>query len=171
MGIRFSSSRPQPNTLATTPGPTLGELPECCVALILGYVDPPQICQLATLNRTFRAASSVDFVWESKLPTNYDVLVNKIFNNFPANLGKREIYATLCHLILLMEEPRYWLICYFIKMCFFWGGGGGYEVCSNVCLISLLNWLMGFEYLGFCRKFGLIEARVSFVWPYHPRDY
>lgn len=125
MGIRFSSSRPQPNTLATTPGPTLGELPECCVALILGYVDPPQICQLATLNRTFRAASSVDFVWESKLPTNYDVLVNKIFNNFPANLGKREIYATLCHLNTLDGGTKVLVNLLFHKDVFFLGGRGG----------------------------------------------
>ncbi|KAJ1416088.1 Phloem protein 2-like [Sesbania bispinosa] len=98
MGIRFSSRPPHPTSTASST-PTLGDLPESCIALILGYADPPQICQLATLNRTFRAASSADFVWESKLPPNYDLLLTKIFNNnFPHNLSKREIYATLCRL-------------------------------------------------------------------------
>jgi hypothetical protein len=61
-------------------------------------MDPPQICQLATLNRAFRAASSADFVWESKLPPNYHLLLAKIFQDFPINLGKRHIYTSLCRL-------------------------------------------------------------------------
>jgi len=93
MGIRFSSFRS--NQTGST---TLGELPESCVASIIGYMDPPQICQLATLNRAFRAASSADFVWESKLPKNYHLLLAKIFHDFPINLGKRDIYASLCRL-------------------------------------------------------------------------
>lgn len=92
MGIRFSSFR------SNQTGSTLGELPESCVASIIGYMDPPQICQLATLNRAFRAASSADFVWESKLPTNYHLLLAKIFHDFPINLSKRDIYASLCRL-------------------------------------------------------------------------
>lgn len=92
MGIRFSSFR------SNLTGSTLGELPESCVASIIGYMDPPQICQLATLNRAFRAASSADFVWESKLPPNYHLLLAKIFHHFPINLGKRDIYASLCRL-------------------------------------------------------------------------
>jgi hypothetical protein len=63
------------------------------------YMDPPQICKLASLNRAFRAASSADFVWESKLPPNYDVIISKIFDtSFPSQLGKRGIYSRLCSL-------------------------------------------------------------------------
>ncbi|CAI8589770.1 unnamed protein product [Vicia faba] len=61
-------------------------------------MDSPQICQLATLNRAFNAASSADFVWESKLPSNYHLILNKIFNHFPVGLGKRDIYVSLCRL-------------------------------------------------------------------------
>jgi hypothetical protein len=92
MGIRFSVSS-QPSK------PSLGELPESCVAVIMEYMDPPQICKLASLNRAFRAASSADFVWESKLPPNYDVIISKIFDtSFPSQLGKRGIYSRLCSL-------------------------------------------------------------------------
>jgi hypothetical protein len=63
------------------------------------YMDPPQICKLASLNRAFRAASSADFVWESKLPPNYDVIISKIFDtSFPSQLGKKGIYSRLCSL-------------------------------------------------------------------------
>ncbi|KAE9596547.1 hypothetical protein Lal_00007676 [Lupinus albus] len=106
MGIRFSS-------LTNSPNPSLvglEELPESCVANILSYMDPPHICQLATLNRTFRAASFADFVWDSKLPPNYDVIVRKFVNNFPSNLGKRAIYAALCRLNTFDDgNKKFWV--------------------------------------------------------------
>ncbi|XP_004515800.1 F-box protein PP2-A12-like [Cicer arietinum] len=90
MGIRFSISS-QPSK------PSLDELPESCVAVMMEYMDPPQICKLASLNRTFRSASAADFVWESKLPPNYNALINKIFDGtFPSYLGKRWLYKILC---------------------------------------------------------------------------
>ncbi|MBA0730668.1 hypothetical protein Golax_020377, partial [Gossypium laxum] len=76
--------------------PSLGDLPESCVASIIGYLDPPEICKLGKLNRAFRGASWADFVWESKLPSNYQVLLDKILTFVPENLGKREIYSLLC---------------------------------------------------------------------------
>ncbi|XP_004511601.1 F-box protein PP2-A12-like [Cicer arietinum] len=97
MGISLSFFRPNPTTASS--GSTLDDLPESCVASIISYMDPPQICQLATLNHAFRAASSADFVWESKLPPNYDSILTKIFNHdFPLHSGKRSIYASLCRL-------------------------------------------------------------------------
>ncbi|KAL6979634.1 hypothetical protein U1Q18_021289 [Sarracenia purpurea var. burkii] len=88
----YSAQKPLP------PEPSLGDLPECCVASVLGYLDPPEICRLAKLNRTFRGASSADFVWESKLPANYDTLIQTVFDFFPPNLCKKEIYKRLCRL-------------------------------------------------------------------------
>lgn len=78
--------------------PSLGDLPESCVGLLLQYMDPPEICRLALLNRAFRGASSADFVWESKLPSNYDSLIERAFDKFPNDLCKRDIYARLCRL-------------------------------------------------------------------------
>ncbi|KAG4933079.1 hypothetical protein JHK87_047081 [Glycine soja] len=108
MGIRFSSSQAAPSE--SSPASSLGELPESCVAQIMTYMDPPQICKLATLNRAFRGASSADFVWESKLPPNYDVLLRRIFADFPSHLGKRGIYARLCRLNSLDDgTKKVWL--------------------------------------------------------------
>lgn len=95
MGIWFSTT-----SSSHSSKPSLDELPESCVAAVMEYMDPPQICKLASLNRTFRGASLADFVWESKLPSNYDIILRKIFDagSFPSHLGKREIYSRLCSL-------------------------------------------------------------------------
>lgn len=74
----------------------LGELPECCVALIVSQLDPPEICLLARLNRAFRGASRADFVWEAKLPSNYRLLARKLLGEMPERMSKKEIYARLC---------------------------------------------------------------------------
>lgn len=75
----------------------LGDIPESCVALVLMYLDPVEICSLARLNRAFRGASSADFIWESKLPSNYRYVLEKLFHNddTPLNVTKKDIYAML----------------------------------------------------------------------------
>uniref|UniRef100_A0A7C9A1D0 F-box domain-containing protein n=1 Tax=Opuntia streptacantha TaxID=393608 RepID=A0A7C9A1D0_OPUST len=75
MGAHMSSPAGQ-----DTGGGGLGDMPESCIAAVLGHLDPPEICRLARLNRAFRGASSADFIWESKLPPNYCFLIHKLFN-------------------------------------------------------------------------------------------
>ncbi|KAJ4759452.1 F-box protein PP2-A13 [Rhynchospora pubera] len=80
----------------------LGDMPESCVAAVLLYLDAPEICSVARLNRTFRGAASADFVWETKLPTNYEYLMGLIESGEEGEgekrgwLSKKEIYAMLC---------------------------------------------------------------------------
>ncbi|XP_074263257.1 F-box protein PP2-A13-like [Silene latifolia] len=69
--FKHSSSR-------TTRRRKLEDIPESCIALVLGHLDPPQICHLARLNRAFRGASSADFIWENKLPSNYSFIIHLI---------------------------------------------------------------------------------------------
>ncbi|KAJ9173538.1 hypothetical protein P3X46_016661 [Hevea brasiliensis] len=106
MGANLSSVFVDPNVLSlygylssqsSTSNPTLGDLPESCVASIIAYLDPPEICKLARLNRAFRGASWADFVWESKLPTNYVRLIQRVLgDDLPRNISRREIYTRLC---------------------------------------------------------------------------
>ncbi|KAJ4713004.1 F-box protein PP2-A13-like [Melia azedarach] len=112
MGAALSALFGDPNVtsrcLATKPG--LGDLPESCVALIIGYLDPPEICKLAKLNKAFRGASLADFVWETKLPSNYPVLIEKVFGDLKENMGKREVYARLCRMNTLdAATKKVWL--------------------------------------------------------------
>lgn len=88
--------------------PSLGDLPESCVALVIGYLDPLEICKLARLNRAFRGASLADFVWEEKLPPNYQILVGKVFGYLPETWGKRDIYERLCKANTLDGGTKVW---------------------------------------------------------------
>ncbi|XP_039062219.1 F-box protein PP2-A12-like [Hibiscus syriacus] len=92
----FTDCLSSDSSFSSSSSPGLGDFPESCVASIIGYLDPPEICKLAKLNRAFRGASWADFVWESKLPPNYQILVDKIIPFVPENLGKRDIYSRLC---------------------------------------------------------------------------
>ncbi|GAV92334.1 PP2 domain-containing protein [Cephalotus follicularis] len=104
MGLNFSALCADPYwsslcLVSASPSqskPGLGDLPESCVASIIEYLDPPEICKLAKLSRAFRGASWADCVWESKLPSNYRALIKKVFGDCLGNLGKREIYSMLC---------------------------------------------------------------------------
>lgn len=96
MGAGFSGLVADYIGAPTPSNPGLGDIPESCVAVILTHLDPLEICKLARLNRVFREASSADFVWESKLPENYQILMKKLFSECPQNLTKKEIYARLC---------------------------------------------------------------------------
>lgn len=85
-------------------GTVLGDLPENCVAQVMLRLDPPEICQLAGLSRTFRQAASADPLWETKLPRNYRRLIDKACQSDVeeggydewAPLTKKEIFARLC---------------------------------------------------------------------------
>ncbi|XP_042442317.1 F-box protein PP2-A13-like [Zingiber officinale] len=77
----------------------LGDLPEGCLAEIMLRLEPPEICRLARLCRTFRGAASADLVWEAKLPGNYRYLLGKLLENENSRgrkLSKKEIFALLC---------------------------------------------------------------------------
>nr|XP_043628484.1 F-box protein PP2-A13-like [Erigeron canadensis] len=79
------------------PVPGLGDLPESVVANVLVYLSPQEICKLASLNRAFRYASTAEFVWESKLPNNYEMIITRVFddNKICSSICKKEIYARL----------------------------------------------------------------------------
>lgn len=77
-------------------GPGLGDIPESCVACVFLYLSPPEICNLARLNRSFRGAASSDAVWEAKLPSNYQHLLQLLSNpGVCESLSKKDIFAFL----------------------------------------------------------------------------
>ncbi|KAL8240118.1 hypothetical protein R6Q59_013473 [Mikania micrantha] len=76
-------------------GPGLGDIPGSCVACVFLYLTPPEICNLARLNRAFREAASSDAVWESKLPHNYQHLLDLLPPERYRNLSKKDVFALL----------------------------------------------------------------------------
>ncbi|KAK9716512.1 hypothetical protein RND81_06G238300 [Saponaria officinalis] len=105
MGSTFGKEIIGAKTLEMKKVTELGDLPESCVAMVLMNLDPQDICKMAKLNKAFHGASSADFVWESKLPSNYQQIVTKINlkddnhvdddDKFPVFRCKKDIYATL----------------------------------------------------------------------------
>jgi F-box domain len=89
-------------------GPGLGDLPEGCIAEVLRRLDPPDICRLVRVNKTFLNAGSSNFIWEEKLPKNYGCLMKKSSeaegkvedsDTNKEKLGaflRKEVYALLC---------------------------------------------------------------------------
>lgn len=73
----------------------LDDMPEACVALVLSYLDPPEICKLARINRVFRAASSADFIWEPKLPSNYKYILQELLGMRDDGLCIKDLFAKL----------------------------------------------------------------------------
>ncbi|KAL8160033.1 hypothetical protein V2J09_001570 [Rumex salicifolius] len=98
MGANLSSAEAD-SVAGSLIRPRLGDIPESCIALVLANLDPPEICNLARLNRAFRGASSADFIWESKLPSNYRFIIDELFKNNDLGLCfrdcKKDIYARL----------------------------------------------------------------------------
>ncbi|KAL6988317.1 hypothetical protein U1Q18_014067 [Sarracenia purpurea var. burkii] len=94
MGASLSNLTEQ-NGSANGGGPGLGDIPESCVARVFLHLSPPEICNLARLNRAFRGAASSDSVWEAKLPPNYRDLLDLIPPERSQNLSKKDIFALL----------------------------------------------------------------------------
>lgn len=93
-------------------GPGLGDIPESCVACVFTYLTPPEICNLARLNRAFRGAASSDSVWEPKLPSTYPQLLSllppeTVSNRSPLS-KKKDIFAFLSRPIPFDEGTKVW---------------------------------------------------------------
>ncbi|GMP50127.1 hypothetical protein CsSME_00016867 [Camellia sinensis var. sinensis] len=94
MGASLSSLT-ESNGSSNGGGSGFGDIPESCVACVFLYLTPPEICNLARLNRAFRGAASSDSVWESKLPSNYHDILNLMPPERHQNLTKKDIFALL----------------------------------------------------------------------------
>ncbi|PKA59718.1 F-box protein PP2-A15 [Apostasia shenzhenica] len=88
-------------------GPGLGDIPESCVACVFMYLTPPEICNLARLNRAFRGAASSDFVWESKLPPSYPLLLELLPpESYQCISKKKDIFAVLSRPVLFDDGTK-----------------------------------------------------------------
>ncbi|KAK6777435.1 hypothetical protein RDI58_024152 [Solanum bulbocastanum] len=98
MGANASSSIDSTRSGLSNPSSKskkLEDIPEACVALVLSYLNPPEICMMGRINRAFHAASSADFIWESKLPSNYKYILEKLLGRSVTGMRKKDIFAKL----------------------------------------------------------------------------
>ncbi|GAB2300663.1 hypothetical protein Dimus_034697 [Dionaea muscipula] len=95
MGASLSSLTESGANCTGANRPGLGDIPEACIASVFLYLTPPEICNLARLNRAFRGAASSNAVWETKLPPNYQDLLDLVPPERYRNLSKKGIFALL----------------------------------------------------------------------------
>ncbi|XP_060201338.1 F-box protein PP2-A15-like isoform X3 [Lycium barbarum] len=100
---------------STTGKPSLGDIPENFVECVFMYLNPPEICNLARLNRAFRRATSSDAVWDSKKDI-FALLSRPV----PFDDGNKEVWldrisgricmsiSTKAMLITSGEDRRHW---------------------------------------------------------------
>ncbi|KAL6962372.1 hypothetical protein U1Q18_037329, partial [Sarracenia purpurea var. burkii] len=74
----------------------INDILEGYIARVLTYLDPPKIFKLERINRSFRGATFADFIWETKLPSNYRYIVDILDDEKVDDLGKKYLYARLC---------------------------------------------------------------------------
>ncbi|KAK9126523.1 hypothetical protein Scep_015369 [Stephania cephalantha] len=105
MGATLSNLTENPNGAGAAAGPGLGDIPESCVACVFMNLTPPEICNLARLNRAFRGAASSDSVWEAKLPPNYQHLLSLLspLERYEG-LSKKAIFAVLSRSVPFDDE-------------------------------------------------------------------
>ncbi|KAG6693566.1 hypothetical protein I3842_09G006900 [Carya illinoinensis] len=90
-------------------GPGLGDIPESCVAGVLLYLTPQEICNLTRLNRAFRGVASSDLELLDLLPLKrYQTLSKKdilalLSSPVPFNHGNKQVLT-----ITGIEDRRYW---------------------------------------------------------------
>lgn len=80
-------------------GGVLGELPEVCIAMILGFLSPRDVAKLACVCRSFRAASTYDVVWERVLqrcPRFRDILALDPAVDPAQFTSRKQIFDQLC---------------------------------------------------------------------------
>lgn len=99
---------------AANGGPGLGDIPESCVACVFLYLTPPEICNLARLNRAFRGAASSDAVWEAKLPSNYHQLLELFPPERYQTLSKKDIFALLSRPVPFDDGYKVFLSFFFL---------------------------------------------------------
>ncbi|KAG6607139.1 F-box protein, partial [Cucurbita argyrosperma subsp. sororia] len=79
-------------------------LPEGCIAHILSFTSPQDVCRSASVSSTFRSAAEADAVWERFLPLEYGEEISEAVSKvFPPFASKKELYFHLCRVPVLIH--------------------------------------------------------------------
>ena len=83
-------------------------LPEGVVAKILSFTTPSDACRSSVVSTTFVAAAQSDIVWDSFLPTDWEILISRRkpsnLNFDPISSSKKEIFFSLCDTPLIIDD-------------------------------------------------------------------
>ena len=78
----------------------LQDLPEGCIAKILSYTTPVDVCRLSLVSKAFRSAAESDTVWDCFLLSDFTSFIP------PSSTSKNDLYFTLSDLPTIMDQGR-----------------------------------------------------------------
>ncbi|KAL2325285.1 hypothetical protein Fmac_024343 [Flemingia macrophylla] len=82
----------------------LNNLPEGCIANILSFTCPRDVCRLSLLSSAFRSAAESDAVWNTFLPSDYHTLPSQ--SDALSLPSKKDLYLHLCQKPLLIDGAK-----------------------------------------------------------------
>ncbi|KAA0051432.1 F-box protein PP2-B10-like [Cucumis melo var. makuwa] len=79
-------------------------LPEGCIAHILSFTSPQDVCRSASVSTTFRSAADSDALWDRFLPPDYaDEISHAVSQLSPPLSSKKQLYLHLCRFPVLIH--------------------------------------------------------------------
>ncbi|KAK7318353.1 hypothetical protein RJT34_03052 [Clitoria ternatea] len=82
-------------------------LPEGCIANILSFTTPRDICKLSLVSSTFRSAADSDAVWDKFLPFDINTLISQSSSSSSLSVqSKKHLYISLCQNPLLIDDGK-----------------------------------------------------------------
>lgn len=79
-------------------------LPEGCIANILSFTSPRDVCRLSLLSSTFRSAAQSDAVWNKFLPSDFHTILSQSSSlSLPS---KKDLFLYLCQKPLLIDDGK-----------------------------------------------------------------
>ncbi|XP_027365554.1 putative F-box protein PP2-B12 isoform X2 [Abrus precatorius] len=85
-------------------GVGLNNLPEGCIANVLSFITPREVCRLSLVSSTFRSAAESDAVWDKFLPSDCSTIVSH-FSSLSIH-SKKDLYLYLSQKPLLIDDGK-----------------------------------------------------------------
>ncbi|XP_038889327.1 F-box protein At2g02240-like [Benincasa hispida] len=99
-------AKPKPTAVSAASGTALdfSALPEGCIAHILSFTSPQDVCRSASVSSTFRSAADSDALWDRFLPLDYAAEISHAVSQiFPSFASKKQLYLHLCRFPVLIH--------------------------------------------------------------------
>ncbi|KAK7278269.1 hypothetical protein RJT34_23295 [Clitoria ternatea] len=88
-------------------GADFNNLPEGCIANILSFTTPRDVCKLSLVSSTFRSAADSDAVWDKFLPSDINTLISQSSSSSSLSVqSKKHLYISLCQNPLLIDDGK-----------------------------------------------------------------
>ncbi|XP_061342574.1 putative F-box protein PP2-B12 [Gastrolobium bilobum] len=82
-------------------------LPEGCIATILSYTTPADVCRLSVVSKIFCSAAESDDVWNHFLPSDADIIISRADSESTSlanSPSKKTLYLALSHHPIIIDQ-------------------------------------------------------------------